>query len=187
MSLKQCVCFSLYLTTPFCFKFYKSARWQHQHSHESHEHWRHLTLKGKLKMEMLCWYCWWLKSGDHQLRLVVYPVIYSLFYIPGGWPWDFWTINSITGASHSLNLTAKSPREKQAGPQKETQLVFQRNPFSTQPWSLTLVEHINILCCLTPNVGLKTERQRFYHVCKLIFENIQKNIRKNIYIYNVFV
>ena len=28
--------------------------------------------------------CWWLKSGDHQLRLVVYPIIYRVLYIPGG-------------------------------------------------------------------------------------------------------
>ena len=25
----------------------------------------------------------------HQLRLVVYPIIYRVLYIPGGWPWDF--------------------------------------------------------------------------------------------------
>ena len=24
------------------------------------------------------------KSGDHQLRLVVYPIIYKVLYIPGG-------------------------------------------------------------------------------------------------------
>jgi len=24
------------------------------------------------------------KSGDHQLRLVVYPIIYRVLYIPGG-------------------------------------------------------------------------------------------------------
>ena len=40
-------------------------------------------------------YCWWLKSGDHQLRLVVYTFIYKVLYIPGGWEWDFWTINSM--------------------------------------------------------------------------------------------
>ena len=28
--------------------------------------------------------CWWKKSGDHQLRLVVYPIIYRVLYIPGG-------------------------------------------------------------------------------------------------------
>ena len=29
------------------------------------------------------WYCWWLKSGVHQLRLVVYPISYRVFhYIP---------------------------------------------------------------------------------------------------------
>ena len=36
------------------------------------------------------------KSGDHQLRLVVYPIIYQGFStIPGGWDWDFWTINYV--------------------------------------------------------------------------------------------
>ena len=40
------------------------------------------------------------KSGVHQLRLVVYPIIYhGIFYIPGGWPWDFWTINSTCKSS----------------------------------------------------------------------------------------
>ena len=40
--------------------------------------------------EMLCllpaWlpYGWWKKSGIHQLRLVVYPIIYRVLYIPGG-------------------------------------------------------------------------------------------------------
>ena len=30
------------------------------------------------------YYCWWLKSGDHQLRLAAYPTIYRISYIPGG-------------------------------------------------------------------------------------------------------
>ena len=25
----------------------------------------------------------------HQLRLVAYPIIYMVLYIPGGWEWDF--------------------------------------------------------------------------------------------------
>ena len=29
-------------------------------------------------------YCWWLKSSKHQLRLVFYPSIYRVLYIPGG-------------------------------------------------------------------------------------------------------
>ena len=31
------------------------------------------------------WYCWWLKSGDHQLRLVGYPIIYDEFYHHPRW------------------------------------------------------------------------------------------------------
>ena len=33
-------------------------------------------------------YCWWKKSGVHQLRLVVYPSIFRALYIPGGC-WGF--------------------------------------------------------------------------------------------------
>ena len=35
---------------------------------------------------------------NHQLREVGSwnPIIYGVLYIPGGWPWDFWTINSMT-------------------------------------------------------------------------------------------
>ena len=33
------------------------------------------------------------KSGVHQLRLVVYPIVYRVFmdfiHPNGGWPWDF--------------------------------------------------------------------------------------------------
>ena len=29
------------------------------------------------------------KPSIHQLRLVVYPMISRVLYIPGGWPWDF--------------------------------------------------------------------------------------------------
>ena len=30
------------------------------------------------------YYCCWKKSGDHQLRLVVYPIISKILYISGG-------------------------------------------------------------------------------------------------------
>ena len=36
------------------------------------------------------------KSGNHQLRLVVYPIIYKAFTtIPGGWEWDFWLPSTV--------------------------------------------------------------------------------------------
>ena len=35
-----------------------------------------------------------------------YPNIHRVLYIPGGWPWDFWTINSnTTGTAQSSNTT----------------------------------------------------------------------------------
>ena len=53
------------------------------------------------------WYCWWLKSGDHQLRLVGYPIIYDEFYHhPRWWSPDIWTINS----SDRENVARKSPK-----------------------------------------------------------------------------
>ena len=36
------------------------------------------------QMTKVCVYCWWLKSGVHQLRLVVSPIIQRVSYIPGG-------------------------------------------------------------------------------------------------------
>ena len=30
------------------------------------------------------WYCWWFRNPANQLRLVVYPIIYKVLYIPGG-------------------------------------------------------------------------------------------------------
>ena len=59
------------------------------------------TLMGKLSLLMVQ------TSGDHQLRLVVYPIIYRVLYIPGGWPWDFWTINSMTA---NLPMNWASPK-----------------------------------------------------------------------------
>ena len=35
------------------------------------------------------------KSGESPVDMVVYPTIYKVLYIPGGWEWDFWTINSV--------------------------------------------------------------------------------------------
>ena len=40
-------------------------------------------------------FCWWKKSGDHQLRLVVHPVIYRLFFTSQVVVRDFWTIDSM--------------------------------------------------------------------------------------------
>ena len=36
------------------------------------------------------------KNLANQLRLVVYPIIYRVFYIPGGWLWDFLSSAGIT-------------------------------------------------------------------------------------------
>ena len=29
-------------------------------------------------------YCWWFRNPPNQLRLVVYPIVYGVLYIPGG-------------------------------------------------------------------------------------------------------
>ena len=51
----------------------------------------------------------------HQLRLVVYPIIYRVLYIPGGWPWDFWTINSsVAWITANLGVaTGRFPKHQQ--------------------------------------------------------------------------
>ena len=52
------------------------------------------------------------RNPANQLRLVGYPMIYKDFYIPGGWEWDFWTINSSNGV-FSEGLALGSPNLKQ--------------------------------------------------------------------------
>ena len=47
------------------------------------------------------------KSGDHQLRLVVYPILYDGSYISQVVVWDFWTINSTIRFFFSLQEVAK--------------------------------------------------------------------------------
>ena len=63
---------------------------------------------------MRVWYCWWLKSGDHQLRLVVSPILplFSAGFgtIPGGclgffpstesFPWNWASKRQISSSNH---------------------------------------------------------------------------------------
>ena len=48
-------------------------------------------------------YSWWLKSGDHQLRLVVYPSIYRVLYIPGGAGFQPSTVCTVKTSNRSVN------------------------------------------------------------------------------------
>ena len=43
-------------------------------------------LDSLLRMGMFVSYCWWFRNHANQLRLVVYPIIYKVFYIPGFLP-----------------------------------------------------------------------------------------------------
>ena len=52
---------------------------------------------------MKWWYCWWFRKILHQLRLVVYPMIYKVLYISSRA--GFWTINSITCYWHQFRWT----------------------------------------------------------------------------------
>ncbi len=45
-------------------------------------------------------YCWWLKSGDHQLRLVVYPIIYRVSA-----PSKRWFSRRISSEPSTVGLT----------------------------------------------------------------------------------
>ena len=59
----------------------------------------------RTKPPILGFYCWWLKSDDHQLRLVGYPIIHRVLYIPG-WFLGISSINSmfVFGGLRLLNL-----------------------------------------------------------------------------------
>ena len=63
----------------------QASRTQTQLSHPSLiHHFEVCKIDHKGPGSMTCWYCWWKNSGDHQLRLVSYPIICMLLYIPGG-------------------------------------------------------------------------------------------------------
>ena len=41
-------------------------------------------------------YCWWFRNPvNSSVDMVVYPIIYKVSYITGGWEGDFWAIDSI--------------------------------------------------------------------------------------------
>ena len=80
---KSCVC-KASSTTQGTSKI-QASRTQTQLSHPSLiHHFEVCKIDHKGPGSMTCWYCWWKNSGDHQLRLVSYPIIYRVLYIPGG-------------------------------------------------------------------------------------------------------
>ena len=50
-------------------------------------------------------YCWWFRNPANQLRLVVYPIIYRFFCIPGG----FCRISEPPTVGHGHRLSKHSP------------------------------------------------------------------------------
>ena len=54
------------------------------------------------------YYCWWFRNPANQLRLVVYPIIYKVLYIPGGCL-GFLNHQQYEGYSHlSFQMSRKS-------------------------------------------------------------------------------
>ena len=43
-------------------------------------------------------YCW--RKNSCTSWYGKFSIIYRVLYIPGGWPWDFWTINSMKPSFH---------------------------------------------------------------------------------------
>ena len=52
------------------------------------------------------------KSGDHQLRLVVYPIICKVLAPSQVVVWDFWTINSMPSGPSAINNFHPVPPEE---------------------------------------------------------------------------
>ena len=61
------------------------------------------------------------------------PIIYKVLYIPGGWPWDFWTINSSMTFSLRFLLSWKVRISSQS---------FGRKHGSN--WKFTILQHVFI-------------------------------------------
>ena len=82
-----------------------------------------------------CTYHKWLillmvQNSANRSRLVVYPIIFRVFYIPGGWPGDFWTINRIFKPNmlswHFLSLHSNIEASKPVS----YRLAVLRSPFA---------------------------------------------------------
>ena len=57
-----------------------------------------------------CWYCWCFRHLANQLiQLVVYLPLFTTGFstIPGGWPWDFWTILYTLNNQFFLKIIAQ--------------------------------------------------------------------------------
>ena len=83
------------------------------------------------KSRLIQIYCGWKKSGVHQLRLVVYPIIYRVLYISGGagflpstvWWMRRW-MNFLAVTRYSMSLLFQSPKETGHFPPARETLSF---------------------------------------------------------------
>ena len=106
---KSCVC-TASSTTQGTSKN-QASRTQTQLSHPSLiHHFEVCKIDHKGPGSMTCWYCWWKNSGDHQLRLVSYPIICMVSYIPAG------LLGSLNHQQYSLSFPTL-PQKKVSKPQ----------------------------------------------------------------------
>ena len=71
------------------FDTYTPVNW---HSNGKWTLWRCISL---LKMGIFYCYCWWFRNPAPFEAGSLSCYLRGFIYIPSGWPWDFWTINSI--------------------------------------------------------------------------------------------
>ena len=80
-------------------------------------------------------YCWWKKSGDHQLRLVVYAINCKVLYVPGG--------AGILPNEQYHPLQSLTPRIETPGrPTLLTQMVWTPHEHSKASW-----DKLKLFCC----------------------------------------
>ena len=135
------------------------------------------------------WYCWCLKSGVHQLRWVVYPIIYRVLYIPGGAAF----IPSTVPCTHAklCKLMWKSP-ECFLGPRHSNTATYNpprkrgsRTPNSSSkhlPFSKVILAFRESACqssCSKPNQNWNAKVKISGNKCFILLT--QNNYNRNLY------
>ena len=104
-------------------------------------------------------HCWWFRNLANQWRLVVYPIIDNVLYIPGGclgslpetfrnlvffrWGGRFstWATYGVAGRWSQVHrwwemswVALAHGKKWKMGPLNERKLILEVHPYSTEPW-----------------------------------------------------
>ena len=111
--------------------------------------------------------CWWKKSGGHQLRLVVYPIVYKVSYIPAGAgsPWINSTMSTLPKTQAPKPFSYPSISKSIEGTTEPTTKSYGRWHEIAQEEPFTYKQMVMILGTTESKTGSK-QQARLYHFIK---------------------